>query len=163
VYETMVTIIGNVIDNPRLRRTEKGADVASFRIASTARKLDKVSGQWVDGNKLFVSVNCWRQLATNAVDSLRRGDPIVVCGRLSTREYEKDGQKRSSFELEANAVGHDLSRGTAVFSKTRQDAPPTFEVVGEEPADEPAGSAPVADLAAGRVVDAAGPVLAAVS
>jgi single-strand DNA-binding protein len=159
----MVTIIGNVVDNPRIRRTEKGTDVASFRVGSTARKIDRGTGEWVDGNKLFVSVSCWRQLATNAVDSLRKGDPVVVFGRLSTREYEKDGQKRSNFELEANAVGHDLSRGTAVFSKMRQDAPPTFEVVGEEPAGEGAGSAPVADLPAGRAADAAGPVLAAAS
>jgi single-strand DNA-binding protein len=159
----MVTIIGNVVDNPRLRRTDKGIDVASFRVGSTARKLDRGTGEWVDGNKLFVSVSCWRQLATNAVDSLRKGDPVVVFGRLSTKEYEKDGQKRSNFELEANALGHDLSRGTAVFSKMRQDAPPTFEVVGEEPGGERAGSAPVADFPAGRAADTAGPVLAAAS
>ena len=150
MYETMVTIIGNLIDNPRLRRTDKGTDVASFRIASTARKLDKVSGQWVDGNKLFVSVSCWRQLAMNAVDSLRRGDPVVVCGRLSTREYEKDGHKRTNVELEANAVGHDLSRGTAVFRRIRSDAPPTYEE-------------PVPDYPPDEVIDAAGPVLAAAS
>jgi len=145
MYETQVTIVGNVVDNPRMRRTEGGADVASFRIGSTARRKDRQSGEWVDGNKLFVSVSCWRQLALNAVDSLRRGDPVVVSGRLCTREYEKDGQKRSSFELEANALGHDLSRGTSVFSRTRFESMPTFEVVGsggEGPADdEPDGSA----------------------
>lgn len=136
--ETSVTIVGNVVDNPRMRRTEKGADVASFRIGSTARRLDRESGQWVDGPRLFVSVSCWRQLATNAVDSLRRGDPVVVNGRLSTREYEKDGQKRSSFELEAYALGHDLARGTTVFNRTRYESAPTFEVVeGGGGVDEP--------------------------
>jgi single-strand DNA-binding protein len=159
----MVTIIGNVVDNPRLRRTDTGIDVASFRIGSTARKKDRATGEWVDGNKLFVSVSCWRQLAMNAVDSLRRGDPVVVCGRLSTKEYEKDGQKRSNFELEANALGHDLSRGTAVFRRMRTEAPPTFEVVDEEPPADWAGSAPVADFPAGGPIDAAGPVLAAAS
>ena len=136
MYETVVTIVGNVVDNPRMRRTERGADVASFRLGSTARRFDRETGQWVDGNKVFVSVSCWRQLALNAVDSLRRGDPVVVSGRLSTREYEKDGQRRSSFELEANALGHDLSRGTTVFSRTRHDSMPTFEVV-EGGGDEP--------------------------
>jgi single-strand DNA-binding protein len=163
VYETMVTIIGHLVDNPRLRRTDKGTDVASFRVGSTARKIDKATGEWVDGNKLFVSVSCWRQLATNAVDSLRKGDPVVVFGRLSTKEYEKDGQKRSNFELEANALGHDLSRGTAVFSRMRPDPAPTFEVVGEELASERGGSAPVTDLPAGQGLDAASPVLAAAS
>ena len=146
--ETLVTIVGNVVDNPRMRRTERGADVASFRIGSTARKLDRETGQWVDGNKLFVSVSCWRQLALNAVDSLRRGDPVVVSGRLSTREYEKDGQKRSSFELEASALGHDLSRGTTVFNRTRHESMPTFEVVApaeDEPGAEGDRAAPAAE------------------
>jgi single-strand DNA-binding protein len=159
VNETLVTIVGNVVDNPRMRRTEKGMDVASFRIGSTARKLDRETGQWVDGNKLFVSVSCWRQLAMNAVDSLRRGDPVVVSGRLSTREYEKDGQKRSSFELEANALGHDLSRGTTVFNRTRHESLPTFEVVGEgQGTDDQPGERP--EDAAGESTD--GRVLVAV-
>lgn len=127
--ETTVTIIGNVVDHPRMRHTDKGTDVASFRVGSTARRMDKESSQWVDGPRLFVSVSCWRQLALNVVDSLRRGDPIVVSGRLSTKEYEKDGQKRSSLELEATAVGHDLARGTSDFRRTRSELTPTFEVV----------------------------------
>jgi single-strand DNA-binding protein len=126
--ETTVTVVGNVVDNPRMRRTDKGTDVASFRVGSTARWFDRETGQWVDGAKLFVAVSCWRQLAVNVVDSVRRGDPILVSGRLSTREYEKDGQKRSSFELEANAVGHDMSRGRSVFQRTRSDTMATFEV-----------------------------------
>jgi len=163
MYETLVTVVGNVVDNPRLRRTEKGADVTSFRIASTARKQDRTSGEWVDGDKLFLSVSCWRQLAVNAMDSLRRGDPVLVSGKLSTREYEKDGQRRVSFELEASAVGHDLSRGTAVFSRTRRDALPTFEVIDNgpaagEPGDGEPGTGPAAELPADR----AAPVLVTV-
>jgi single-strand DNA-binding protein len=132
VNETLVTIIGNVVDNPRMRCTDKGTDVASFRIGSTARRLDKETNEWVDGSRLFVSVNCWRQLAVNVTDSLRRGDPVVVMGRLSTKEYEKDGQKRFSVELEANTVGHDLARGTSDFRRNRTDLTPTFEAGGAE-------------------------------
>jgi single-strand DNA-binding protein len=126
--ETLVTIVGNVVDNPRVKTTDKGVDVSSFRIGSAARRWDKDSGKWVDGPKLFVSVTCWRQLAANVRDSLRRGDPIVVSGRLSTHEYEKDGQKRSTFDLEATAVGHDLSRGVSLFRRTRTDSMPTDEL-----------------------------------
>src|SRR5262249_32012849 len=116
---------------------------------STARKVDRASGEWVDGNKLFLAVSCWRQLAVNTVDSLRRGDPVLISGRLSTREYEKDGQRRVSYELEATAVGHDLSRGTAVFSRTGPDALPTVEVIGDgSAAGEPDGDEPPVDRAA---------------
>jgi single-strand DNA-binding protein len=138
VYETVVTVIGNVVDHPRMRRTEKGTEVAGFRIGSTARWFDREINQWVDGAKLFVSVTCWRQLGVNVVDSVRRGDPVVVSGRLSTREYEKDGQKRSAFELEATTVGHDLSRGSAIFHRLRQDTMATFEVQEEEEPGPPA-------------------------
>jgi single-strand DNA-binding protein len=175
VNDTVVTVVGNLVDNPNVRRTSKGVDVASFRVASTARRFDKETEKWVDSESLFVRVSCWRQLAINAVESLRRGDPVVVVGRLFTRQYDKDGQTRSSFELEANALGHDLTRGTTVFHRTRSQAAPAFEVI-EEPgadeglaeADDGAGS-PVAGRAAGggQVVDnavgsAGEPVLAAV-
>jgi single-strand DNA-binding protein len=125
--ETLVTIVGNVVDNPRVRTTDKGVEVTGFRIGSTARRWDKDSGRWVDGPKLFVSVTCWRQLAANVRDSVRRGDPVVVSGRLSTHEYEKDGQKRSTFDLEASAIGHDLARGVSLFQRNRTDSMPTDE------------------------------------
>jgi single-strand DNA-binding protein len=156
VYETLVTVVGNVMDNPRMRRTEQGTDVASFRIASTARRKDRETGDWVDGNKLYVSVSCWRQLALNAVDSLRKGDPVVISGRLSTREYEKDGQRRSSFELEANALGHDLSRGTTVFHRVRAEPAATFEVIEEEPGADRSLVEPPAEAPEGRVLVAVG-------
>ena len=156
MYETLVTVIGNITENPRMRRTEHGTDVASFRIASTARRKDRETGEWVDGNKLYVSVSCWRQLAVNVVDSLRKGDPVVVSGRLSTREYEKDGQRRSSFELEANALGHDLTKGTTVFHRTRQDAPPTFEVIDEESGRDRRPEEPPGEPAEERVLVAVG-------
>jgi single-strand DNA-binding protein len=116
--ETTVTLVGNLVDDPRMRVTDAGTEVASFRVASTPRRFDKAEQRWVDGTSLFLSVTCWRQLAVNATTSLRRGDPVVVTGRLSTRTYEKDGQSRSVVEMEAQAVGPDLSRGTTVFTRT---------------------------------------------
>jgi single-strand DNA-binding protein len=112
--ETNVTVVGNVVDDPRLRTTDTGVDVAGFRVASTARRWDRATSRWSDAGSLFLSVTCWRGLAGNAAASLRKGDPVVVTGRLFTRTYEKDGQTRSTCELEAVAIGPDLARGTAV-------------------------------------------------
>lgn len=130
--ETHVTLVGNLVDDPRLRTTETGVDVAGFRVASTTRRFDRVTNRWSDGGSLFLSVTCWRGLATNAVASLRKGDPVVVTGRLSTRTYEKDGQSRSTCELEALAIGPDLARGTAVFQRAPRPPGPAAE---EAPAD----------------------------
>ncbi|HEY7101564.1 MAG TPA: single-stranded DNA-binding protein [Mycobacteriales bacterium] len=94
----------------------------SFRIASTSRRFDRDSQRWIDSAQLFLGVTCWRELAGNAAASLRRGDPVIVSGKLSTRTYEKDGQNRSVCELEALAVGPDLARGTAVFRRTPRSA-----------------------------------------
>ena len=116
--DTTVTVVGNLVDDPRIRTTDSGVDVAGFRVASTSRRYDRDGGRWVDSASLFLSVTCWRALAGNAVASLRKGDPVVVTGRLSTRTYEKDGQVRSVCELEASALGPDLARGTAVFRRT---------------------------------------------
>jgi single-strand DNA-binding protein len=134
--ETFVTVVGNLVDDPKLRTLDAGQDVASFRIASTSRRFDRDGQRWVDAGQLFLGVTCWRELAGNAAASLRRGDPVIVSGKLSTRTYEKDGQNRSVCELEALAVGPDLARGTAVFRRTPRTA------------DEPAGA--VADPAAGE-------------
>ena len=126
--ETFVTVVGNLVDDPKLRTIEAGQDVANFRIASTSRRYDRDSGGWVDSGQLFLGVSCWRELAANAASSLRKGDPVVVSGKLTTRTYEKDGQNRSVCELEALAVGPDLARGTAVFRRS------------PKPAEEPAGA-----------------------
>ena len=91
--ETFVTVVGNLVDDPKLRTLEAGQDLASFRIASTSRRFDRDSQRWVDSGQLFLGVTCWRELAGNAAASLRRGDPVVVSGKLSTRTYEKDGQR----------------------------------------------------------------------
>jgi len=115
--DTDMTIVGNLVDEPRLRVTKNGHSVTNFRIASTSRRYDGESGTWVDNATLFVTVTCWRALAENANSSLHKGQPVVVKGRFYMREYKVDEAVRASYELEAVAVGHDLTRGVADFRK----------------------------------------------
>lgn len=115
--DTQLTIVGNLVESPKLRRTKNEHYVANFRIASTSRRFDREAGAWVDNGTLFVSVTCWRALAENVARSLRKGQPVIVTGRYYQREYERDEALRVSYELEATAVGHDLSRGVATFDK----------------------------------------------
>ncbi|MFE9656766.1 single-stranded DNA-binding protein [Micromonospora sp. NPDC006431] len=121
MFDTYVTIVGNVLTAPEWRRTtQSNTLVANFKVASTARRLDRDSGRWVDGNSLRVRVNCWRKLAEGVAASVAVGDPVVVAGRLYTRDWTDDaGNHRTLYELEAVAVGHDLSRGRARFLRNR--------------------------------------------
>jgi single-strand DNA-binding protein len=122
MYETQVTIVGNVVNTIDKRELSNGTAVANFRVGSTERRYDKASGGWVDGDRLYVDVTCWRSLAENAAASLVKGDPVVVTGRLFTRNYEHEGQRRSSMTLDANSVAADLSRCTATVTRTRRSA-----------------------------------------
>jgi single-strand DNA-binding protein len=115
--DTMLTIAGNVVDTPKLRRTKGGHFVASFRVASTPRRFDRETNGWVDGSTLFVTVTCWRAMGENAAQSLRKGQPVVVHGRYCQREYERDEKLHTTYELEAVALGHDLARGVSRFDK----------------------------------------------
>ncbi len=120
--DTHLTVVGNVVDTPKVRRTKNGHTVASFRVASTPRRFDRETNAWVDRPTLFVTVNCWRGLAENVADSVRKGEPVVVTGRYGQREYEVDETLRTSYELEAVAVGHDLTRGVAQFRRQNRPA-----------------------------------------
>ncbi|MEN3361761.1 MAG: single-strand DNA-binding protein [Mycobacteriales bacterium] len=132
MYETTVTVIGNLVEDPRMRTTESGIEVTNFRIASTARRFDREAGSWVDGGSVYLGVACWRALGINVVTSLHKGDPVVVHGRLFTRQYERDGQTRSAYELEALTVGPDLARGTATFKRIARSAvPATYSATDE--------------------------------
>jgi single-strand DNA-binding protein len=115
--DTQMTIVGNLVESPKLRKTKSGHYVANFRIASTPRRYDREKGAWVDGATLFVTVTCWRALGENVAQSLQKGQPVVVTGRYYQREYERDEALRTAYELEASAVGHDLTRGVAHFEK----------------------------------------------
>ncbi|MGH3714717.1 MAG: single-stranded DNA-binding protein [Micromonosporaceae bacterium] len=112
--DTVITVVGNLVDDPELRFTSSGAAVAKFRIASTPRFLDKQSGEWKDGDALFLSCNVWRQAAENVAESLTRGTRVVVQGRLRQRSYEtREGEKRTVYELEVDEVGPSLRYATA--------------------------------------------------
>ena len=155
--ETSVTVVGNVVDTPQRRKTEGGHSVASFRIASTGRRYDRGEGRWIDGDSLYLKVTCWRALADNVDRSVVKGDPVVVTGRLFTRSYEVEGQRRSSYELEAQALGLDLSRGTATFTRTKSAVGPTYEVDGQGDAAE-APTVEDADDHGAELTDADAPV-----
>lgn len=129
--DVQMTVVGNVVDTPKLRRTKSGHYVANFRVASTPRRFDRESGTWVDGATLFVTVTCWRAMGENVAQSLRKGQPVVVHGRYCQHEYERDETLHTAYELEAIAIGHDLSRGIAQFEKTFRPAMST-EVVTDE-------------------------------
>ncbi|GAA1865734.1 hypothetical protein GCM10009687_36460 [Asanoa iriomotensis] len=133
MFDTYVTLVGNILTAPEWRRTTNtNTLVASFRVASTARRFDRDSNRWVDGNSLRVRVTCWRRLAEGVASSVMTGDPVVVVGRLYTRDWaDVDGNNRTSYEVEAVAVGHDLSRGKARFARTRA-AGATSEIEDDE-------------------------------
>ena len=116
--ETTITVVGNLTDDPELRFTPSGAAVAKFRIASTPRTLDRQSGEWKDGEPLFLACSVWRQVAENVAESLQRGARVVVTGRLRQRSYEtKEGEKRTVYELEVDEIGPSLRYATAKVQK----------------------------------------------
>lgn len=113
---TQVTVIGNVATEVAYTLTPGGVPVANFRLASTERRFDRARELWVDGETQWLTVTAWRSLAGHLIDSLTKGDPVVVSGRLRVREWAEGEAKRSRVEIDARSVGHDLSRGTARFS-----------------------------------------------
>ncbi|HEU4911988.1 MAG TPA: single-stranded DNA-binding protein [Actinomycetes bacterium] len=119
--DTVITLVGNLVDDPELRFTPSGAAVAKFRIASTPRFLDKQTNEWKDGESLFLSCNVWRQAAENVAESLQRGMRVIVQGRLKQRSYEtKEGEKRTVYEVEVDEVGPSLRNATAKVVKTQR-------------------------------------------
>jgi single-strand DNA-binding protein len=122
MYETQVTVVGNVATAVKAWKLPSGDTVAKFRVASTPRRRRGPDGDWTDGDALFVSVTCWRQLAENVLDSIGIGDPVVVRGRLYTDDYEWEGKRRFEIKMEGYAVGADLSRCRVVLTRTRRGA-----------------------------------------
>jgi len=116
--ETTITIVGNLVDDPELRFTPAGAAVAKFRVASTPRVFNKSTNQWEDGEGLFLTCSVWRQQAENAAETLKRGMRVIVQGRLKQRSYEdREGVKRTVYEIDAEEVGPSLLRASAVVTK----------------------------------------------
>ena len=116
--DTQITISGNLVDDPELRFTPAGQPVARFRVASTPRFRDNNTGEWKDGDSLFLTCNVWRQAAENVAESLTRGMRVIVSGRLRQRSYEtKEGEKRTVYEVEVDDVGPSLRNASAKVNR----------------------------------------------
>ena len=146
--DTTVTVIGNLTADPELRFTPSGAAVASFTVASTPRTFDRQSGEWKDGEALFLRCNIWRQAAENVAESLTRGARVIVNGRLKQRSFEtREGEKRTVIELDVDEIGPSLRYATAKVNKvSRGTGGGGFGGGGGQsaPQDDPWGSAPPA-------------------
>jgi len=117
--ETVITVVGNLVDDPELRFTPSGAAVANFRLASTPRTYDRQSGEWKDGETLWLGCSVWRQAAENVAESLTKGTRVLVQGRLKSRQYEtREGEKRTVFEIDVDEIGPSLRNATAKVNKT---------------------------------------------
>jgi len=119
--DTIITIVGNLTNDPELRFTPSGAAVANFTVASTPRSFDKNSNEWKDGETLFMRCSVWREAAENVAESLTRGTAVIVSGRLQSRTFEtKEGEKRTVIELACDEVGPSLRRATAKVTKAQR-------------------------------------------
>ena len=119
--DTQITIVGNLVGDPELRYTPTGQAVANFRVASTPRFRDNATGEWKDGDSLFLSCNVWRQAAENVAESLQRGMRVIVNGRLRQRSYEtREGEKRTVYEIEVDEVGPSLRNASAKVAKSNR-------------------------------------------
>lgn len=116
--DTILTIVGNLVEDPQLRYTPTGNAVCNFRIASTPRFFDKQANEYKDGDSLFLTCNVWRQPAENCAESLQRGMRVIVTGRLRQRSYEtKENEKRTVYEIEVDEVGPSLRSASAKVTK----------------------------------------------
>ena len=144
--ETVITLQGNVGTDVAVRQAGD-ARVATFRVACTPRRFNRKTGEWGDGDTQWYTVNAWRGLADNVEQSVRRGDPVVVHGRLNAQTWTNSaGMEVTTFEIDAQVVGHDLCRGTSTFTRPHRGGEPGG-------ADEPGGAA--ADAASGEETSAA--------
>jgi single-strand DNA-binding protein len=123
VNDTIVTVVGNVADDPRRKVTQTGT-VTNFRMASTARRFDAGSGQYVDSGTFWIDVECWNGLSGNVAGSISKGDPVIVQGALTTHNWESDNGPRNKPQLRAYAVGPNLAKGMAVFKRDRSGRAP---------------------------------------
>ncbi|MBN9111117.1 MAG: single-stranded DNA-binding protein [Pseudonocardia sp.] len=145
--EIYTTIVGNMASAPMRRRTADGTELASFRLASNVRRFDRETGEWVTSGTSYVTVTAWRRLGINVAATFVKGDPVVVYGRLSVREYAaKDGGTRIDVDIDANAIGPDLSRCTAAVSRPRPNAGDPVSDAAQDVPDPRDEDASVAEL-----------------
>ncbi|MEU4839427.1 single-stranded DNA-binding protein [Nocardia testacea] len=126
MYEAVATVVGTVVTEPVKRELPGGEQMLSFRLASTARRLDRDTGEWVDNGTLFLTVSCWRRLVAGVDTSIHRGDPVIVQGQLRSNEYQtREGAQRRDLEMRAHTLGPDLTRCTARVERRRPGNPAT--------------------------------------
>jgi len=154
--DTTITIVGNLTADPELRFTPSGAAVANFTVASTPRVYDRQTGEWKDGEALFLRCNIWREAAENVAESLTRGSRVIVQGRLKQRSFEtREGEKRTVVEVEVDEIGPSLRYATAKINKVSRGGGSGGGFGGgggarmEQPKDDPWGSAPASGSFAG--------------
>jgi single-strand DNA-binding protein len=127
VNDTIVTVVGNVADSPSRRNTQSGT-VTNFRLASTARRYDAGTAQFVDSGTFWVDVECWNALSNNVAGSISKGDPVIVHGTLTTHSWESDSGPRSKPRIKASAVGPNLAKGLSVFRRAGRAPDPAVGV-----------------------------------
>jgi single-strand DNA-binding protein len=124
IHEAQVHLAGYVATEPKFKKVAGDTSSVRLRVAYTARRRDKETGEWSDGPTSFVNIQCWRTLADNVSMSVHKGEPVLITGRLQIRRFEDaEGAQRTAVEVEASSVGHDLTRGVAQFSRTRWPMP----------------------------------------
>ena len=135
---TEITVIGNVVNSPSRNRTQNGS-VTNFRVAATERRFDSATQGWLDGETLFVDIECWGELGGNVSHSISKGDPVVVVGAIRTDEWESEQGRRSRPQIRARAVAPNLARGVADFRRTQRStaaAPEEPESSVDQPDEE---------------------------
>lgn len=175
MFETQVTLVGQVATDVKFVLSsrpegEEDLSIARFRVASTIRKFDKTQRLWVDGDTIFATVVCFRRMAENVTTSLKRGDPVMVHGKMQMRSWRDDNRSGNELEIIASAVGHNLHFGTAMFSRSlfrvssgsaESGAEEPFSPIAEDPLNGPSMAAVtplpgVADIRSVGPVDASG-------
>ncbi len=134
------TVVGNMVADPELRYTPTGVPVVSFRVASTDRRRDAQTGEWSDGESIFLSCTAWRQAAENVAESLQKGMRVIVTGRLKQRSYEtREGEKRTVYEVEADECGPSLRNATVTLKRSdrEQSVGGPAEPAGDQWASDP--------------------------
>ena len=140
--ETIITLVGNCVNDPELKFLPSGVAVCNWTIASTPRAFDKQSNEWKDGDTMFLNCSVWRQAAENVAETLSKGMRVIVQGRLKSRSYDdREGNKRTVFEVDVEEIGPSLARATAVVTRATGGGKPAPR--------QPAGRTPAADPWAG--------------
>jgi len=118
--DTQLTVVGNLTGDPELRFIQSGAAVVNFTVASTPRTFDRQSNEWKDGETLFMRCSLWREAAENVAESLTKGTRVIVTGRLVSRSWEANGEKRTVTEMQVDEVGPSLRYATAKVTRTQR-------------------------------------------